>query len=241
MMIQRRRRQGFTLIELLVVIAIIAILAAILFPVFAQAREKARQATCSSNQRQMGLAFMMYAQDYDETLPPYGDAYPATTTYWPTMIQPYTKNQQLHACPSWPLAGKYQFNGKPIAGGPLGYGVNYGRIFRYPGKGGGIFGPPRLLAGIPRPAGTMLSMDSQGSQHIYEPFDWPFDRDWDGDGVKDSNSGVETVEGHVYNMADPFRHGKGLNATFADGHAKWIAANAFFTNQDDIWGKDVPH
>lgn len=65
-----QQRRGFTLIELLVVIAIIAILAAILFPVFAQAREKARQTTCVSNLKQIGTAFMMYVQDYDETYPP---------------------------------------------------------------------------------------------------------------------------------------------------------------------------
>src|SRR5437773_5196359 len=70
----RRRSAGFTLIELLVVIAIIAILAAILFPVFAQAREKARAATCISNSKQIGLALMMYAQDYDEMLPIHNDA-----------------------------------------------------------------------------------------------------------------------------------------------------------------------
>jgi len=68
-MFVRRQRWGFTLIELLVVIAIIAILAAILFPVFAQARDKARQASCLSNCKQMGTAWMMYTQDYDETFP----------------------------------------------------------------------------------------------------------------------------------------------------------------------------
>src|SRR5437870_10743090 len=102
------RRKGFTLIELLVVIAIIAILAAILFPVFAQAREKARQATCLSNLKQMGLAEMMYAQDYDERysnthlnavpltfgLPP-GGCWSGTTDwchwFFPQVLYPYHK------------------------------------------------------------------------------------------------------------------------------------------------------
>ena len=69
MLSRHRQREGFTLIELLVVIAIIAILAAILFPVFAQAREKARQTSCTSNLKQQGTAMMMYAQDYDESYP----------------------------------------------------------------------------------------------------------------------------------------------------------------------------
>jgi prepilin-type N-terminal cleavage/methylation domain-containing protein/prepilin-type processing-associated H-X9-DG protein len=100
----RNRRYGFTLIELLVVIAIIAILAAILFPVFAQAREKARQASCMSNGKQIGLANRMYAQDYDETnVGSY--SYPNTwrqcpQLIWADLLQPYIKNQQLVACPS---------------------------------------------------------------------------------------------------------------------------------------------
>src|SRR5262249_28725078 len=81
------RRNGFTLIELLVVIAIIAILAAILFPVFAQAREKARQTTCTSNVKNLGLAVMMYAQDYDETYPPLW--YQANDGHWPNTVRPY--------------------------------------------------------------------------------------------------------------------------------------------------------
>jgi prepilin-type N-terminal cleavage/methylation domain-containing protein/prepilin-type processing-associated H-X9-DG protein len=101
-------RRGFTLIELLVVIAIIAILAAILFPVFAQAREKARSTGCSSNLRQLGTAFQMYAQDYDETLPPasYRGAAGATQPdnygawRWPWLVMPYLKTMQIALCPS---------------------------------------------------------------------------------------------------------------------------------------------
>jgi len=97
------RRHGFTLIELLVVIAIIAILAAILFPVFARARGKARQTACLSNQKQIGLAFMMYADDYDETLPSsyyYQNGANSSRGYvqWSGMIQPYVKNAGLFVC-----------------------------------------------------------------------------------------------------------------------------------------------
>lgn len=95
----RRTRSGFTLIELLVVIAIIAILAAILFPVFAQAREKARATSCLSNAKQLGLSVLMYAQDYDETYPV---GCPDNWWYytWPTLTQPYIKNLQILKCPS---------------------------------------------------------------------------------------------------------------------------------------------
>jgi len=97
-----RRRSGFTLIELLVVIAIIAILAAILFPVFARAREAARKTACGSNLRQLGLASKMYAQDYDEWLP--CDYYPGnsstTSKRLVNQIMPYIKNMDILYCPS---------------------------------------------------------------------------------------------------------------------------------------------
>jgi prepilin-type N-terminal cleavage/methylation domain-containing protein/prepilin-type processing-associated H-X9-DG protein len=100
----RRSRSAFTLIELLVVIAIIAILAAILFPVFAQAREKGRQTACLSNLRQVGLALQMYAQDYDEVLPTSGDtanfADPKAPTNFLGALIPYIKNKSIFVCPS---------------------------------------------------------------------------------------------------------------------------------------------
>ena len=117
-----RNRSGFTLIELLVVIAIIAILAAILFPVFAQAREKARQASCLSNTKQMGTAMMMYAQDYDETLVPYRvqttsganlnpyaadanvEANAKKPIFFNQLLNPYIKNDGIWKCPSKPNA-----------------------------------------------------------------------------------------------------------------------------------------
>lgn len=102
-------RNGFTLIELLVVIAIIAILAAILFPVFAQAREKARQITCLSNLKQLGLSMAMYSQDYDETMM-IAQTSNATNTYrWPQLLAPYTKSRGFVFCPdgnySTPVTG----------------------------------------------------------------------------------------------------------------------------------------
>src|SRR5687768_3598444 len=117
--------RGFTLIELLVVIAIIAILAAILFPVFARARENARRTSCLSNVKQMGLGVMMYVQDYDETYSRNSQytTDPGSTAalkYWDSLLEPYTKSTQVFICPSTisgttPLSGNYGVNDRIMA------------------------------------------------------------------------------------------------------------------------------
>jgi len=129
----KRGKQGFTLIELLVVIAIIAILAAILFPVFAKAREKARQASCSSNEKQIMLAFLMYADDYDEGIcnvrpgkaieAPGGNCGPNPQwVTWCVAIQPYVRNAQIVQCPS--LEGLRDESSAQCKDLPKSYGMN---------------------------------------------------------------------------------------------------------------------
>src|SRR5688500_14617648 len=130
------RKAGFTLIELLVVIAIIAILAAILFPVFAQAREKARQTACLSNAKQIGTGLVMYQQDYDGTAPMAQYAVTGPATPYPSrygviyyaavyadMLEPYMKNMGVAACPSDPTRRTVS-DANFKAGPALSYGVN---------------------------------------------------------------------------------------------------------------------
>lgn len=124
-----RSRHGFTLIELLVVIAIIAILAAILFPVFAKVREKARQIACVSNEKQIALAFTQYTQDYDETLPPRNNG--VGTVFF--LLNPYIKSKGVWKCPSNPVASskthKYPQDdaADPNDQYPVSYGANENR------------------------------------------------------------------------------------------------------------------
>ncbi len=143
------RHRGFTLIELLVVIAIIAILAAILFPVFARAREKARQASCLSNLKQIGTASTMYFGDYDEGLPPH-------RFDWSYMVEDgYIKNEQVLQCPSRPV----QVNAEGLELNKIGYGVyfcDYERTF-----GGEC--QDMSYASIEYPAEKWLFMDAERS------------------------------------------------------------------------------
>src|SRR3954451_7075248 len=143
---QRRTSRGFTLIELLVVIAIIAILAAILFPVFAQAREKARQTACLSNMKQVGLALNMYTQDWDEMLPPnftvdrFGE--PNAPASFLGSIIPYSKNRNIFYCPSSVAAESVGYDKKTYACSEL-------SCSSYQGNGV-VMG--RALAAMPSPA-----------------------------------------------------------------------------------------
>lgn len=119
-----QHRLAFTLIELLVVIAIIAILAAILFPVFAQAREKARQASCMSNLKQGALAVMQYTQDYDETFPVGHMQLNWVNQSWVISVQPYMKNLAVFFCPSDPIAGDVAPDASGWAGRNVSYAAN---------------------------------------------------------------------------------------------------------------------
>lgn len=178
----RSAKRGFTLIELLVVIAIIAILAAILFPVFAQARAKARQASCISNTKQLGLATLQYVQDYDETYPmaygayagiwanfyiapvPYntpctngacGPAWTAwSSAYWINAVQPYTKNFQVGQCPSATAAypAYSQASGAPA---PQKDSYTYNGLLQ-----------SYSLAGVVAPATVPLITESLGSSYF---------------------------------------------------------------------------
>ncbi len=193
-------RRGFTLIELLVVIAIIAILAAILFPVFARAREKARQASCLSNTKQLGLAFMMYASDYDETIPPtyLGNWRADAPTEWPDLIYPYVKNAQVFACPSehWALNLVVM---RPV---PLSYGMNMEFGYSAPGV---------PLARIDKPAETILIADS--GPHWLSNHSGPCNGH-----TKYINWARQIDEWTCYYVY--LRHNETANVAFCDGHSK---------------------
>jgi prepilin-type N-terminal cleavage/methylation domain-containing protein/prepilin-type processing-associated H-X9-DG protein len=188
------RGRGFTLIELLVVIAIIAILAAILFPVFAKAREKARQTSCLSNARQMATAVIAYAQDYDETMVP---SYVATAgvgvgyCLWYMNLQPYVKNTQLQRCPS--ASG-------PAYAGPMG-GTDFGL--------NNLLCPTNTgtpVATIAYPAETMVVAES----------------DWTRSTTDYASANCWRVAYPFHpSFFIPQRHNDGANLVFADGHAKW--------------------
>jgi len=178
--VKRTNRSGFTLIELLVVIAIIAILAAILFPVFAQARESARKTSCLSNAKQLGLGITMYIQDYDETmvmawnltqpgeLRDNGAVYRQWTT-WTKNVQPYVKNVPILLCPDNKFNAFIQ-SANATARSEIysSYGFNYGYLNTYAGAdsdGSSYLFLPIGLAGVNKPATTVMIADDQGPNY----------------------------------------------------------------------------
>jgi len=213
------KRRGFTLIELLVVIAIIAILAAILFPVFARAREKARQASCQSNLKQTALAWLMYAQDYDERVMPArqgNGAQGAGCGIWwfEGIIDPYTKNRQLLVCPSetslYAGVTNYGYNNRLVSN-------NEGR---YPPWGcysqGGM-----ALAKFSKPAETGVFGDA---------YPWC---PWDGNGNGQwgfQPAGFDTCG------ASQLRHNEKCNVAFADGHVKTLGTLGLAPGAASVWG-----
>ncbi|MBD3291989.1 MAG: DUF1559 domain-containing protein [Armatimonadia bacterium] len=209
-------RRGLTLIELLVVIAIIAILAAILFPVFARAREKARQASCMSNHKQMGLAFFMYNADYDEMY--------VTNPYWKTKLQPYIKNTQINYCPSRKMMPWDPSQEMPWY---YGQGYNIGIPAFPPGMGS------ELVAGFV----------GRAEAQIKSPSSKILIAEWDrcNAGPPIGNRGL-FAGGATCFWACTTVHNGGSNILFGDGHVKWLKPSDYHSNMErvDASGNPVP-
>jgi len=207
-------RPGFTLIELLVVIAIIAILAAILFPVFARAREKARQVSCLSNLKQLSLGMMMYAQDYDETWPlayyyspDFGEEFSwdfhinwNTGAHEVGLIGPYTKNEQIHACPS---AKGLEPWGRPYTG------FAYNTSYLGHGQSEPVV-PAASVGEVQLPSETVLLCDSA------------YYSTWPSPALAGCNF-LRAPGDPSYAFVGPnvhFRHNRTANVAYCDGHTK---------------------
>lgn len=246
---KQRSFSAFTLIELLVVIAIIAILAAILFPVFAQAREKARQTTCLSNLKQIGLGFMMYSQDYDEVMPPWtsnacgtlaGGAF-AFQYLFPRLVDPYIKNGAVQttatggdlrgvwACPTTKaslssFSNTYAYNYYSLGGVSMCTGA--GLSAAYAPFDGPAYAYPAAAASLGRPAETFMLTD--GAQLSRPPSAYSVNgNSANNNGVWGSHQGgtgvIAPSAGASTNAAiNRFLTGRLTMVVYCDGHTKAI-------------------
>jgi prepilin-type N-terminal cleavage/methylation domain-containing protein/prepilin-type processing-associated H-X9-DG protein len=213
---------GFTLIELLVVIAIIAILAAILFPVFAQARDKARQTSCLSNMKQVALGEMMYSQDYDEWHS-WLWGWDPTWVPWHQQINPYVKNQQLWKCPNDGIARL-----EDAPNGQKSVPISYAQNWRWPdGSWGWDTSAPEWQMSpvgvadttVTNPASTIYAAERPGQWHRWHSgnmtevfFDY-------GDFSAQKN---DPNYASLSTRLPAYYHNGGSNYVFCDGHAKWM-------------------
>lgn len=208
-------KRGFTLIELLVVIAIIAILAAILFPVFARAREAARKTACINNLKQLGTGIMMYAQDYDETMPSTNFAGMFTTptyanynwSYVFMMLEPYIKNQGILACPS---ANKQMVGPAPQIN--ISYGYNE---YLYDQARG--FNSLASLGNNQYGVASLAILVDSRQHGIFN--------DWDANGTGNATYPTNFLARAVLANNSTPRH-EGSNFVYADGHAKFSSVGA---------------
>ncbi len=214
---------GFTLIELLVVIAIIAVLAAILFPVFSQAREKARQTSCLSNAKQLALGVLMYAQDFDEMLPPTQND---NFVLWPDLVNSYVKNNQIRICPS--------DLGKPTITAPGSnsllpantYGLNQLTFVDDTDFLPALPPPSPLLAAFQTPAATVMLGEMGTEDDLITSRPNAFKLTVPDDSINDQ-----------FDARPSARHFMRCNLTLMDGHSKAMRLDQFYQNQTppDLW------
>ncbi len=211
----KSRYNGFTLIELLVVIAIIALLAAILFPVFGRARENARRTSCLSNMKQLGLGMMQYVQDYDDVYPGHFGGNGGSER-WPQMINPYVKSNQIYNCPS--RAGDFPYTGDYNTAGRIGYGMN-DWLNKY-------WEADSTLASIQRPSETLWIAEINGVTAAEVAADPDINSYraipsyYNKDNPTSDYYGMQTVPEPRGRLSA--RHFGGTNVLWADAHVKWL-------------------